>query len=53
MSPEKGPRRHFTHQQYSPSFTPNDYEEDWGGKTERKISTLISKIKKLIKINKK
>lgn len=46
MSPEKGPRRHFTHQQISPCFVHSTYEEDWGGKMERKILKFISKIKK-------
>jgi len=44
MSPEKGPRRHFTHQMYNPSFTPNNYEEQWGGKAEKKIISFYKKL---------
>ena len=45
MSPEKGPRRHFTHQMYSPSFTPHEYETNDAGKMERSIKKLFKKIK--------
>jgi len=45
MSPQKGPRRHFTHQQISPCFVSSTYEKQWGGKFENKILNFISKIK--------
>jgi len=46
MSPEKGPRRHFTHQQMSPSFVQQNYEDLPGGKFEKKIEIIFKKIKK-------
>ena len=36
MSPEQGPRRHFAHQQISPNFVQQNYEELPGGKIEKK-----------------
>ena len=47
MTPEKGPRRHFTHQQFSPTFVGHEYVEGPGGKFEQKIRKLLSRIKKL------
>ena len=47
MTPEHGPRRHFTHQQMSPNFAGQEYVEGPGGKFERKIEKILSKIKKL------
>ena len=47
MTPEHGPRRHFTHQQMSPTFAPPSYTEGPGGRVEKKIENLLFKIKKL------
>lgn len=44
MSPERGPRRHFTHQIYSPSFTPHEYATNDAGKMERGIEKFLRKI---------
>lgn len=53
MSPEKGPRRHFTHQQFSPNFVPHEYEEQEFGKIENKIAKKFfdakNKIKKFLR----
>jgi len=45
MTPEKGPRRHFTHQQFSPTFVGNEYVEGPGGKFERKAEKLLKAFK--------
>jgi hypothetical protein len=47
MTPEHGPRRHFAHQQMSPTFVTQEYIEGPGGKFERKIERLLTRIKKL------
>ena len=52
MSPDKGPRRHFTHQQIAPCFVSHEYEQSWGGLVERKIAKFFSNIKRLFKLNK-
>jgi hypothetical protein len=51
MTPEHGPRRHFAHQQMSPSFAPPSYTEGPGGQMEKKIERLFKSFKyRLIKI---
>jgi hypothetical protein len=45
MSPEKGPRRHFTHQQMSPNFVQQNYEDGPGGKVEKKVEAFFKKLK--------
>jgi hypothetical protein len=47
MTPEQGPRRHFTHQQYSPTFVQQEYINGPGGRFERKVEKILFKIKKL------
>ena len=45
MTPEHGPRRHFTHQQMSPTFAGQEYVEGPGGKFERKAERLLKAFK--------
>lgn len=45
MSPDKGPRRHFTHQQLSPSFVQQNYPDSPGGKFEKRVEAILKKIK--------
>jgi hypothetical protein len=45
MTPEHGPRRHFAHQQMSPTFVTQEYIEGPGGQMERKIEIFFKKIK--------
>ena len=45
MTPEHGPRRHFTHQQMSPTFAGQEYVEGPGGKFERKTEKLLKTFK--------
>ena len=45
MTPEHGPRRHFTHQQMSPTFAGQEYVEGPGGKFERKAEILLKAFK--------
>ncbi len=45
MTPEHGPRRPFTHRQFSPTFVGNEYAEGPGGKFERKAEKLLKAFK--------
>jgi hypothetical protein len=48
MTPEHGPRRHFAHQQMSPTFVTQEYIEGPGGQMERKIERLFRSLKNRI-----